>query len=310
MHFKPSNASLDQASGLRRLLVRAYPQLIIVLAGKSGVGRTSTIANLAAAMAHCGKRVLVLDENRLASNVRAQQGLKGCYDLLDVAQAKCKPHDALFNQNGFAVLSTQRALNSLAHIKQAEKLHLESAFAELSGDIEVMLVDAAMPSLIEPAAMRLAYQQSISASFLLVVDGTASGITASYAMMKHLAKKNPSLKFEMLVNKVGDEKIALKIFDNMAKVASRNLGAQLVYLGCIPFDEKLKRATQLGRTVMDVFPATTSTKSYLAICKKILWLDKHTNESAIGAGNFIQNLLRQAAQPLRQDNNSPTNAYV
>lgn len=329
MRSKQSNVSMgmDQAEGLRRLLVHGHPQVITVLAGKPGVGRTATITNLATAIAHCGKRVLVLDENRLATNVQVRQGKITRYDLLDVAQEKCKLRDALFNQCGFAVLSTKRVLNSLAQMKQIEKLRLENALVELGEGIDVMLVDAAMPNLIKPPAIRLAYQKSIisslvmsqaeisddlagGSSLLLVVDATASGITDSYALMKRLAQENSCLKFEIVVNKVGDEQVALKIFGNMAKVASRNLDAQLVYLGRIPFDEKLKRATQLGRSVIDVFPAADSTKSYIGLCKKILWLDKHANESASGAGNFIQNLLRQVSQPLRQDNNSSTNAYV
>jgi len=45
-----SDSGVDQAEGLRRLLVRNQTQVITVVAGKAGVGRTSTTINLAAAL--------------------------------------------------------------------------------------------------------------------------------------------------------------------------------------------------------------------------------------------------------------------
>ena len=58
-----SDGGVDQAEGLRRLLVLNQTQVITVVAGKAGVGRTSATINLAAALARSGKDVLVLDEN-------------------------------------------------------------------------------------------------------------------------------------------------------------------------------------------------------------------------------------------------------
>lgn len=328
MRTKQSNPSLesDQAEGLRRLLVCGLPQVITVLSGRAGMGRTCTIANLAAVIAHCGKRVLVLDENRLASYFQVREGARARYDLLDVALEKCQPSDALFTQNGYALLSTKRALNSLAQMRHIERLRLESALAELSAGVDVMLVDAAVPSLINPLAMRLGYQKSIESalvmsqaegllrkvgkpedaischSLLLVVDGSSRGITDSYVMMKRLAQDNANLKFEIVINKVSDEQVALKIFANMAEVAGLNVAAQLVYLGCIPVDEKLKKISQLGLSVFDILPETSSAKSYALLCKKLFGFDVAPQQDAVGANNAIKNLMRHISQPLRQPN--------
>lgn len=318
-----SNIRVDQAEGLRRLLVRNHTQVITVVAGKPGVGYASTIINLAAAMARSGKEVLVLDENHAPNNFPDRLGLFAGYDLLDVAQAKCKPREAVLNTKGFSVLSTSRAMYSLVKLKQAEQQRLENALTELSSGMDVILVDAAMHVPMKSLAIQQGYQESIAKSLVMrqvegsmeiakvssnlaslttvvVVDATTTGITESYALIKRLALENACLQFEIVVNKVADQQLAMTVFSNMAKVARNNLATRLEYLGCIPSDEKLKRATQLGRSVVEAFPTATSAMSYLELAQKLLHLPMQQNEPEGGARTFIQNLMSQVSQPLSQ----------
>lgn len=299
-----SEAGVDQAEGLRRLLVRSQTQVITVVAGKSGIGRTSVTINLAAALARSGKDVLVLDENHAPDNLLDRLGLFASHDLLDVAQGKCHPKQALLKAKGFGVLPAARAMHALARLSQAEQQRLEDALTEASSGVDVMLVDAAMPALrrVEGLAGQGAVSSSLAngAALLVVVDATASGITESYALIKRLALENARMQFEIVVNKVADERAAQTVFDNMAKVARRNLAARLEYLGCIPQDEKLKRATQLGRPVVEAFPAAASARSCLALSEKLLRLPVPQDEAESGVRAIIRSLVRQVAQPLQR----------
>jgi len=291
-----SSIRVDQAEGLRRLLVRNHTQVVTVAAGKPGVGRTSTTINLAAGMARFGKEVLVLDENHAPGNLLDHLGLNARYDLLDIAREICKPHEAVSSAKGFSVLSAARAMYSLAQLKQVEQQRLENALAEVSSGMDVILVDAAM----------LAGQAGISSglasgvSLLVVVDATTSGVTESYALIKRMALDNACLQFEIVVNKVSDEPAAMTVFCNMAKVARRNLAARLEYLGYIPHDDRLKRATQLGKSVIEAFPAAASTKSYLELSRKLLQLPMQQNDAEGGMRAIIQNWMRQAPEPIQQ----------
>ncbi|KVN88197.1 flagellar biosynthesis protein FlhG [Burkholderia ubonensis] len=53
---------IDQAEGLRRLLAGRASRIVAVAGGPAGVGCTSSVVNLAAALAALGKDVLVVDE--------------------------------------------------------------------------------------------------------------------------------------------------------------------------------------------------------------------------------------------------------
>lgn len=284
-----TNSGVDQAEGLRRLLVRNQAQVITVVAGKPGVGRTSATINFAAALARSGKDVLVLDENRAPNNLLDRLGLRARHDLLDVAQGKCTPRDAVLAAKGFSVLSTARAMGALAKLKPAEQHRLETALTEMSNGVDVMLVDAAM--LIGQAAVSSSLASG--AVLLVVVDVTATGITESYALIKRLALENARLNFEIVVNKAADEKSAMVVFDNMAKVARRNLAARLDYLGYIPSDDRLKRAAQLGRSVVEAFPAAASAKSYLELSQKLLRLPVQQGDAEGGISHVMKSLILQ-----------------
>ncbi len=288
-----SDSGVDQAEGLRRLLVRKPTQVIALVAGKAGVGRTSMTLNLAAAMARSGKEVLVLDENHVSNDLL--QGEKARYDLMDVIREKCNPSGAISRINGFAVLSTSRAMYSLPQMGRVEQQRLLDALAEVSSGVDVMLVDAAMLM----GQVEVPWSLAAGVSLLVVVDPTARGITDSYALIKRLALENARLQFEIVVNKVVDEQAATTVFGNMAKVARRNLSARLEYLGCIPYDDRQKRARQLGKLVVEAFPAAAAAKSYLELSRKLLQLPVPQDESQGGMRTMMQDLIRQVPQPLR-----------
>lgn len=300
--MRPDRA--DQAEGLRRLLVRNKTQVINVVAGKSGVGCTSASINLAVALAGIGKDVLVLDENQGPDNLSSHLGLHDRHDLLDVVQKRCSLKDAVLSTSGFTVMPTARAMRSLATLKHAEQQRLESALAEVSNDVDVMLVDAAMPIEHAPLSSSLASGSAL----LVVVDTTATGITKCYSLIKRLALKNARLQFDILVNKAADEQTAVRVFENLAKVSWQNFSARLEYLGYVPHDVSLKRAMQLGRSVIGAFPGAASAQSYLAVSQKLLHLPIHHDETGDGARTIMQGLIRQVTPSLHRY--SRDTAYV
>jgi len=282
---------VDQAEGLRRLLVSNQTQVITLVSGKQGVGRTSVTLNLASALAGAGKDVLVLDENPAPHNLTDSLGLFARYDLLDVAQGKCQIRDAILQGKGYVILPASRALRALASLQASEQQSMEAALSEVSGGVDIVLVDAAML-----AGHVISSSLAPGVRLLVVMDATASGITESYGLIKRLALENARLRFEVVVNKVADEKTARLVFGNMEKVARSNLAARLEYLGCIPLDEQMKRATQLARSVVEAYPAALSTQSYLALSQGVLQMTLHQDEMAGGIAQMMKNLIAQLAR--------------
>lgn len=70
---------------------------IVITSGKGGVGKTTTTANLGAALALKGKRVAVVDGDIGLRNLDVIMGLENriVFNLVDVVKGVCKPQQAL-----------------------------------------------------------------------------------------------------------------------------------------------------------------------------------------------------------------------
>lgn len=296
-----SNGEMDQADGLRRLLVRNRTQVVTVVSGKAGVGSTSATLNLAAALARSGKDVLVLDENHAPHNLSDRLGLSAGHDLLDVARGKCTHDAAVLAAKGYAVLPVARAMSALATLRPEEHKRLEDALTEMGSGVDVVLVDAAMP-VPHRAKSASAVSSSLASggALLVVTDATASGITESYALIKRLALEGSRERFGLVVNRVADAQAAKTAFENMAQVARLNLAAQLDCLGYIPQDDMLKRSTQLRRSVVEAFPAAVSAKAYLELAQKMLSLPMQHDEAEDSVHAIIRSLMKSLRQHSRE----------
>ena len=89
---------------------RAMARVIAVTSGKGGVGKTFVSANLAAALARAGQRVLVLDADLGLANLDVVLNLCARVTLHDVFSGRAELADALHGAAGWV-----RAAGVLAH---------------------------------------------------------------------------------------------------------------------------------------------------------------------------------------------------
>ena len=261
-----SERVIDQAEGLRRLLLRASTRVITVAAARTGMGATSVVVNLAAALASEGMDVLVLDENLAHDNVGNTLALRPRYDLLNaVRREKTWREIVLQPRQGVRVLPVARAIQALPKLPAVEREYFLECMAEASHGADVVLVDAAAREG-GVISSNLAPDQPL----LLVLNATASAITESYALIKRMALQDGRRDFGMVVNKVRGADKAQAVFGNVAQVAHRHLQVRVDYLGYIPLDEKLKRATQLCHPVFEAFPSAQSALAFGELGRRLM----------------------------------------
>src|SRR6478735_5479643 len=78
-------------------------EAIVVTSGKGGVGKTTTSANIGTALALLGKKVCMIDTDIGLRNLDVVMGLENriVYDLIDVAEGRCRVNQALVKDKRF-----------------------------------------------------------------------------------------------------------------------------------------------------------------------------------------------------------------
>lgn len=276
----------DQAAGLRRLLGQSGFQVITVMSGQQGAGKTAATANLAVALARSGRDVLVIDQDRHGRGVSSALGLSPRHDLRDVLAGHCTL-DALMlsGPDNVQVLPIGGGFDRLGRLSERDQAWLAERFSHLQCGVDIVLVDTEDAT--DPDALPL----GLAASEIMVVlppGGTA--ITQAYTLVKRLAHNFGKRQFRLLLNRMASPAQAEAMAHNFAATAERYLGVSVDYLGYIPLDDRLTRAGHLHTSVVDAFPVAQSTSQFRKLADGLLrWPQPPSLDSV---GGFMQRVIQ------------------
>lgn len=130
-------------------------KVIVVTSGKGGVGKTTTTANIGAALASLGKKVCVMDMDIGLRNLDILMGLENrvVYNLVDVIEGSCKLKQALVKDKkvpNLCMLAAAQTRDKTA-VDGEQVLGLIN---ELRAEFDIVLVDC-------PAGIESGFQNSI-----------------------------------------------------------------------------------------------------------------------------------------------------
>ncbi|AOY97188.1 hypothetical protein BKK79_28940 [Cupriavidus sp. USMAA2-4] len=244
----------DQAEGLRRLLAPRATRHIAVVASEPGAGATTVALGLASALAMQGERVLLVDEDAPGARAAHLAGAAPRGTLAQVLAAQATLDQALgaAGPSGVAVLpagAAGPAGGGLPGTFGAFRTVLADARADGQGTL----------SALAGAAHNL----------LVVMRPEAASITAAYARIKQLHHRYAIRHFQLVVNAAAGEGIAGAVAGNLARTASQYLGIEASWAGYLPLDPLVRQSEQLGRGVVDAYPAAPATMALRRIASSI-----------------------------------------
>lgn len=279
----------DQAEGLRRLLARDTVRVVTLTSGRAGVGKTSIVVNLAAALAKRGRRVLVLDEQQGKGSMETLLGLTARYDLMHVIRReKTLDEVMLRGPEGVDIIAAGNGLRALGELGPEDQDGLVQSFRHLSKTVDVVLVDAIAGVASHVLPLSLASQEIV-----IVVSPHPSSIKGAYALIKVLNQNFAMHRFHILASKIRDEQEARALHDNMAEVAVRFLDVSLDFMGYVPFDEKLGQAARICRPVVEAFPSAESARALRDLAETMeRWPQPSGEEGRLEA--FMQRLIQSS----------------
>ncbi|MBN1593856.1 MAG: AAA family ATPase [Candidatus Coatesbacteria bacterium] len=281
----PSNelSELESASRSRHRGAR----VLAVTGGKGGVGKTVIAANLALSYAMSGKRVMMLDADFGMANLDVVLGLAADKNIRDVIEGQSTIEDIIVEgPKGLRLIPAGSGIQSLANLTQSQVTALLSDVLNYDEHVDLFIIDTAAG--IAGGVAGILYSAD---EVIIVAEPEPTAVLDAYAVIKTLVSKRPDARTYVTVNCVKSEEQGLIVFKNLESVASRFLEKNLVYLGAIPLDERLKDAVKMRRPSVIEFPNSVFS---IAIRKVMAAIDRQSSSEeklSGGISGFFNRVL-------------------
>ena len=246
---------VDQAEGLRRMLERPTPRVFTFFSVLPDDEKGAMLINLAASLAAADHNALLVDACMTPSVILSRFGGVAVATLLDVARQERHLDEAVrMVPEGFALARLSRKNVSASTHPQASRL--AQIFDGLTEESDITLINGELndDELLPVPAMEMG-------EIVVHMSTSPTSIKAAYVLLKGLSDKLGRRPFNLLVSG-GSDAEAQMVYANMAQAANRYLAAQLHFMGSIPADEHIRRASGQGRTVLEAFPLAGATLAF------------------------------------------------
>ena len=213
---------------------------IVVTSGKGGVGKTTTTANVGAALAQSGEKVVVIDTDVGLRNLDTVMGLEGrvVFDLIDVFEGRCKLKQALIRDKRVDSLYLLAASQTKDKSSLSEERMRETVQALLNEEaFDRVIIDS-------PAGIESGFQTAACAAdgALVVVNPEVSSVRDADRIIG-LLESTGITEVKLIINRL---RPAMVKRGDMLEVSDvlEILGVKLI--GIVPEDEKILISTNIG----------------------------------------------------------------
>jgi flagellar biosynthesis protein FlhG len=246
----------------------AKPKLWCITSGKGGVGKTCLAVNLAFALAHQGKRVLLVDGDLGLANVDVLLGLEVRTNVQDILDQEADPMKTVIPVHPcLGVLPASSGVPEMANLGPEDQALLGEVLKTVAAPFDHILVDTAAG--LGPAVL---WFNTLADYSLVVVTPDPTALTDAYALIKVLAQHYQYRRFQVVLNCVQGEREARKTFETLAQAASRFLNLHLDYLGSVPADPAVKRALRAQASFLEQFPQSRASQALKTVAERMVHL--------------------------------------
>ena len=252
---------------------RAKPvgKVLAITSGKGGVGKTFVSANLAAALAKRGNRVLVLDADLGLANLDVVLNLYPKVTLHDVFTGKAKLEDAIVRApGGFSVLLAGSGMVEYSRLSSEVRDDFLRIMNGLTPHYDIVLLDTGAG--ISDVVL---FAVSLASEVLVVATPEPTSLTDAYATIKVLAGQQKRQSIRLVVNqtaRLGDGRaITAQLQQVLDRFVPSEPGRQLrlIHMGDIPADPQVRMAIMRRQLLMQSMPGSPAALAVSQLAAKL-----------------------------------------
>lgn len=236
-------------------------EAIVITSGKGGVGKTTTSANIGTALALLGKKVCMVDTDIGLRNLDVVMGLENriIYDLVDVAEGRCRLAQALIKDKRFDELYMLPAAQTKdKHSVQPDQV--KKIVEELKRDYDYVIIDC-------PAGIEQGFKNAVAgADRAIVVTTPETAAVRDADRIIGLLENERIRDSKLVVNRIRPNMLKsgdMLDIDDICQILAIDL------IGLVPDDEHVIKAANMGEpTVMNA--NSRAAIAYRNIARRIL----------------------------------------
>lgn len=219
-------------------------EVIVITSGKGGVGKTTTTANIGAALALSGKKVVMIDTDIGLRNLDVIMGLENriVYDIVDVVENKCTYTKAIIRDKRFEGLYLLPAAQTRdkSAVTTTQMKHLIHKMEE---DFDYILIDC-------PAGIEQGFENAVAGAkkAIVVAIPEVSSVRDADRIIG-LLEKHDIKDIRLVINKARPKMMEngnMLGIEDMLDILSIDL------LGVVPDDEDIIIAANKGEYVSSI----------------------------------------------------------
>jgi flagellar biosynthesis protein FlhG len=246
-------------------------RITAVTSGKGGVGKTFVTANLAAALARRGERVLVLDADLGLANIDVVLNLYSRLTLHDVFTGRSPLDDAILPApGGFSVLLAGSGLVEYSRMTPEVRDKLLEVIAAVRPRYDHVLLDTGAG--ISDVVL---FTISLADEVLIVATPEPTSLADAYATLKVLASTQSSRPMRLLVNQTQKSGEGRAVRSQLQQVLDRFVNGSLPqpvkldHIGDVPQDTAVRETVQRRQLLLEALPGSAAAQALVAAAAKL-----------------------------------------
>lgn len=259
--------------------------IISVLSGKGGVGKSMIAFNLAERVCAKGKRVLLIDGDTNFGNLHIYANREAENGLIELLTGQCSYDQAAIKINPFFHLLPASMKNL---IPNNENLDIASKLVQLVDDLtgiyEIIIIDHA--SGISDFATATAFASDLN---LLIVVPELTSIADSYGLFKKLSAHKAALECRILINRVEQNDDIEFLFSRFCALTEQFLGKCPKFFGHISEDSAMKKALAAQTPLAITYPEAIVTQDITLLAEKLVRLSSDSFPRPVNNPETINN---------------------
>jgi septum site-determining protein MinD len=260
-------------------------RVITVTSGKGGVGKTTTTANLAVALAQLNKRVVCVDADIGLRNLDVVMGLENriVYDLVDVVEGRCKLRQAMVKDKRLPDLYLLPAAQTRdkTAVSPQDMVNLTD---QLRGEYDYIVIDS-------PAGIEWGFRNALAPAdeVIVVTNPEAPAVRDADRIIGLIEAEERRVPVSLIINRAKADMIRrgdMLAVEDVLEILSIRL------LGVVPDDELILVSSNRGSPLVLDHQASPAGLAFNDIARRISGEQVPLRDLEPPGGGFLRRITR------------------